>query len=197
MFTEDYLLRIINQALAVLMTAIGLRKGGKGSEASQVIEQAIEQVTSIPANIVDGLEDGSLLNLLSNQGKLNPERLALLADIFQEQGEIQLLLDQPQQGWSAFARALRFHLEAVLAEVAEPSAEMILKIDGMVERLHGQPLADETKLALGDHYQRLLTMDDRSLAAAGASPALVRQSLARLQDQRGRSINTSKNTSEG
>lgn len=194
MFTEDYLLRIINQALAVLMTAIGLRKAGKGSEASQVIEQAIEQVTSIPANIVDGLEDGSLLNLLSAQGKPDPERLALLADIFQEQGEIQLLLDQSQQGWSTFARALRFHLEAVLAEAGDPSAEEILKIDGMVERLHGQPLAEETKLALGDHYRRLLTMDDRTLTAAGTSLAQVRQSLARLQDQSGRSGNISKNT---
>lgn len=28
MFTEDYLMRIINQALAALMTAIGLRKAG-------------------------------------------------------------------------------------------------------------------------------------------------------------------------
>jgi hypothetical protein len=197
MFTEDYLLRIINQALAVLMTAIGLRKGGKGSEASQVIEQAIEQVTSIPANIVDGLGDDSLLNLLSGQGKLNPERLALLADIFQEQGEIQLLLDQPQQGWAAFARALRFHLEAVLAEASDPSAEEILKIDGMVERLQEQPLADETKLALSDHYQRLLTMDDRSLEAAGTSLVRIRQSLARLQAQPGPSINTSKNSSDG
>jgi hypothetical protein len=191
MFTEDYLMRIINQALAVLMTAIGLRKAGKGSEASQAIQQAIEQVTCLPANIVNGVEDGSLLNLLARQGQLDPERLALLADIFQEQGEIQLMLGHLHQGWSEFARALRFHLEAVLSEASEPSAEAIMKINGMVERLHRQPLADETKLALNDHYRRLLEMDDQSLAAAGTSHDQVRQALARLQDQPDQSQNSS------
>jgi hypothetical protein len=56
MFTEDYLMRIINLAIATLMISIGLKKAGKYSEARQVIQQAIEQLTTLPANIVDQMD---------------------------------------------------------------------------------------------------------------------------------------------
>ncbi len=70
MFTEDYLMRIINQAIAVLMIAIGLRKAGKYSEALQAIQQAIEQLTTLPENIVDQMDDGSILSMLVDAGTI-------------------------------------------------------------------------------------------------------------------------------
>ena len=84
MFTEDYLMRIINQAFAALMIAIGLRKAGKYSEAQQAIQQAIEQLTTLPANLVDQMDDSSILSMLAAQGQLDVGRLAILADIYQE-----------------------------------------------------------------------------------------------------------------
>jgi tetratricopeptide (TPR) repeat protein len=185
MFTEDYLMRIINQAIAALMIAIGLKKAGKYSEAHQAVEQAIEQLTTLPANVVDQMEDGSILSMLTSNGQLDIGRLAILADLYQEQGEILLTLDQPAQSSAAFSRALRLTLEVTLSEAASLSADNIGKVDVLVQRLKGLALPVETQLALSDYYLRLLELDTRSLDAAGTSREQVNQLLAKLQAQLG------------
>ena len=187
MFTEDYLMRILNQAIAALMTAIGLRKAGKYSEARQAILQAIEQLTTLPANLVEQMEDGSLLNILRTQGLLDAGRLAILGDLYMELAEILFNLDQAVQGSISLASALRFYLEAALFEAANLSTENIGKVVVLLQRLEERALPVETQLALSDYYQRLLEMDDESFVAAGTSRTQVSQRLAKLQDQLGQS----------
>ena len=189
MFTEDYLMRIINQALAALMVAIGLKKAGKLMEARQAIQQAIEQLTTLPENIVDQMEDGSLLSLLSTQGQLDVGRLAILADLYQEQGEILFKLDQSVQGSIAYARALRFVLEVALSEADNLFTGTIGKIEVLIQQLKGSTLPAETQLALSDYYQHLLEKDDQSLVVAGTSRKQISQALAELHDQLGSSKN--------
>ena len=75
MFTEDYLMRIINQVLAALMAAAGLRKAGRYEEARQAIDQAVEQLTTIPASVADGMDDSTLLSKLVENGSLDVGRL--------------------------------------------------------------------------------------------------------------------------
>jgi hypothetical protein len=183
MFTEDYLMRIINQAISVLMTAIGLRKAGKNSEAQQAIQQGIEQLTTLPAYIVDQMEDGSILSMLSAQGQLDVGRLAILGQLYQEQGEILLKMDQPGPGTISFAHALRFFLEVALTGEDPPPSDKIIEIEALVKRIEGQLLPIETQLAFSDYYQRLLGMDDKSLSAAGLTINQVHQQFAKLKNQ--------------
>jgi hypothetical protein len=116
-------------------------------------------------------------------------RLAILADIYQEQGEILIMQDQPIQGGAAFTRSLRFILEVVLAEDNNLSAENIGKVTNLAQRLEGSFLPVETQLALTDYYLRLLEKDDQLLIAAGTSRAHVSQALANLQGPSGPEIN--------
>ena len=189
MFTEDYLMRIISQAMAALMSVIGLKKAGKYSEARQAINQAIEQLTGLPANLIEQMDDASLLSMLTMQGQLDIGRLTILADLFQEEGEILPKLDQSAEGSFAAARALRFNLEAVLADDSQLSAENIGKIETLYQRLQERDLPVETQLALSDYYQRLLEKEDQMLAAAGTSRKQITEALARVQDQLGSSQN--------
>jgi hypothetical protein len=190
MFTEDYLMRIINQAIAALLTATGLKKAGKYMDARQAIQQAIEQLTTLPENIVDQMEDGSILSMLITQGQLDVGRLAILADLYQEQGEILLKLDQSVQSSIAYARALRFILEVALSEASDLSTANIGKVEAIIQRLKGYALPAETQLALSDYYYRLLEKDDQILVAAGTSRKQINQALAKLRDQPGSSQNT-------
>ena len=185
MFTEDYLMRILNQALAILMTAIGLKKSGKYSDALQAVQQAIEQVTTLPANVIDQMEDSRLLDMLVAQGQLDTGRLGILADLYQEQGEIYILLGQPAQGSIAFARALRFVLEAALSGTVNLSDGNIGRVELLTRQLRGYSLPVDTLLALSDYYQRILEKDDRTLAAAGVSQKQISETLDRLRDQLG------------
>jgi hypothetical protein len=183
------LMRILNQALAILMTAIGLKKSGKYSDALQAVQQAIEQVTTLPANVIDQMEDSSLLDMLVAQGQLDTSRLGILADLYQEQGEIYVLLGQPAQGSIAFARALRFVLEAALSGTVNLSDGNIGRVELLTRQLQGYSLPVDTLLALSDYYQRILEKDDRTLAAAGVSQKQISETLDRLRDQLGGSKN--------
>ncbi len=190
MFTEDYLMRIINQVLAALMNAIGLRKAGKYSEARQMIEQAIQQLTGLSADLIDQLDDASILSMLTTGGQLDIERLAVLGDLYQEEGAISFELGQPVLGIFATARALRFILEVVLADDSRLAPESMVKIEVLVQKLKQNPLPVDTQLALSDYYRRLLDRDDRTLSAGGMSRKQIDQTLARLQDQIDSSMNT-------
>ena len=190
MFTEDYLMRIISQALAALMAAVGLRKRGKYSEALQAVDQALGQLTTLPASLIDQMDDAGILSMLTVQEKLDVGRLAILADLYQEKGEIFAAMDRTADSTVAFSRALRFNLEVALAEVSNLTAENILKIESLYRKLQDQVLPIETLLALSDYYQRLLDQEDRTLVAANISRQQVQKELARLQDQLGSSQTT-------
>ena len=190
MFTEDYLMRIISQTLAVLMYAVGLRKAGKYSEALQMIEQAFQELTGLSSNLIDQMDDASLLSMLTTSGQLDIGRLAILGDLYQEEGAIFFKLDQPVPGTFAYARALRFILELVLTDESDLSPESMLKINALVQKLDKNPLAIDTQLALSDYYRRLLDKDDQTLAAAGTSRKHLEQALTRLQDEIDSSMKT-------
>ena len=190
MFTEDYLMRIINQAIAVLMSVVGLRKAGKYSEARQMIEQAIQQLTTLSANLIDQMDDASILSMLITSGQLDIGRLAVLGDLYQEEGAIFFELGQPVPGIFAYMRALRFILEVVLADDSQLSPESMAKIEALVQKLKQNPLPIDTQLALSDYYRRLLDKDDQTLAAGGMSRNQIDQALAKLQDKIDSSMNT-------
>jgi len=190
MFTEDYLMRIINQAIAAFMIAVGLRKAGKYSEARQMIEQAIQQLTTLSASLIDQMDDASILSMLTTNGQLDTGRLAILGDLYQEEGTIFFKLDQPVPGIFAYKRALRFILEVVLADDSYLSPESMAKVETLVHKLKQDPLPIDTQLALSDYYRRLLDKDDQTLAAGGLSRKQIDQALARLQNQIDSSMNT-------
>jgi hypothetical protein len=190
MFTEDYLMRIINQVIAALMTAIGLRKAGKYSEARQMIEQAIQQITGLSADLIDQMDDEIVLSMLRTNGQLDIERLAVLGDLYLEKGGISFDLSQPDPGIFAYARALRFILEVVLADDSRLSPESMVKIETLVQKLDQNPLPIDTQLALSDYYRCLLDKDDQTLAAGGTSRKQIDQALAKLQVQIDSFMNT-------
>jgi len=190
MFTEDYLIRMINLAIAALMSAIGLRKAGKYAEARQAIEQAIQQLTTLSPALIDQMDDASVLSMLTKDGQLDLGRLAVLGDLYEEQGNISFKLGQLTQAGFAYGRALRFTLEVVLTAEGSPSAEYMVKIESMLQKLEPSELPIDTQLALSDYYRRLLDMDDPALDAGSLSREQIEQALDQLQDQIDHPANT-------
>ncbi len=183
MFTEDYLMRIINQVLAALMAAAGLRKKGRYDEARQAIDQAVEQLTTLPAGVVDMMEDSEVVSRLTVNGGPDVGRLALLADLYDEEGQILLAAGMSDQANAAFRRFLRFLLEAGLADDARLTREICQKIEAGRNRLNIKFLPIDTLLALSDYYQRLLARDDSFLSSIDVSRHAVNQVLKDLQNQ--------------
>lgn len=180
MLTEDYIMRMINQVLAVFLQALGLKKAGQFSEALQAFDQAVESLLGLRASLAKQLEDRQLLALLTFQDKLDVDRLLLLADIYREEGEVFALQGQPEQSQFAAERSLRLYLEAALASEANPTIELVQKIEAQRSRLLAPDLPVETRLALLDYFDRLLASGEDFLAAAGLSRQGLQAALASL-----------------
>jgi tetratricopeptide (TPR) repeat protein len=112
MLTEDYLMRMINQAAAALLQLIGLKKAGRYQEALQSIDQTLELLTGFSADLLRRLDDVSLFEALGAQNHREVERLALLGDVFAEEAEIHTAQGHPAAARESRARALACHLEA-------------------------------------------------------------------------------------
>jgi tetratricopeptide (TPR) repeat protein len=119
MFTEDYILRMINQAVAVLLKALGLRKKGQYAEAHQEVDLALELVTGLRALLLYQMDDESLVELLvpkvddtkSLSGAFY-ERLWVTADLLREKGEIFAAQGLADESTNFSLRALYLFLEA-------------------------------------------------------------------------------------
>ena len=96
MLTEDYILRMINQALAVLRIALRLKITGQFEESLLTFDQAIKSLLGLNTNLTKKPSDSNLLDMLTFQGTLDVERTLVLADIYREQAEVYLLLEQTE-----------------------------------------------------------------------------------------------------
>lgn len=169
MLSEDYFMRMINQALAVFMTALGFKRAGQFNDALQAFDQAIEGLLGLNARLAKQLDDSAVLGLLTFQENLDVDRLLVLAEIYCEEAEVYTLQGQFENGQFVAQSSLRFYLEVVLANEANPNIELIQKIEALRFKLAAPTLPVDTRLALLDYLERLLDSDDDFLAAAGLS----------------------------
>jgi hypothetical protein len=160
MFSEDFIKRQINQAAAVLLTALGLKTSGNFGDAHQAIEQALGQVFAMRKDLADRLDDESLLNILVVNDEMDTGRLAVIADLYYLDGEVLAEMKQPVPAALANLRALRFYLELAFVDFDNLTAELAGKIAGLQKKLKGYSLPSETQLALEDYEAALQEKGD-------------------------------------
>ena len=180
MLTEDYIMRMINQAVAALMIALGLKRNGQYREALQSFDQALENLLGLNAHLVNQLDDHLLLDMLTFLGKLDVDRLLVLADIYREEAEVYALQGQPDSSQFAAQRSLRLYLEVVLVSDGNPNLELIQKIEPLRLKYDPSTLSVETRLALLDYLDRLLATNNDFLVSAGLSRPALLQDLTSL-----------------
>ena len=169
MLTEDYIMRMINQALAVVMAALGLKRAGQFSQALQAFDQALESLLGLNAHLAKQLDDSQLLDILTFQGKLDVDRSLMLAEILREESELYTLQGQPDLSQLAAQSSMRLYLEAAMVSEANLDLELVHKIEALRHKLVAPALPVATRLALLDYLDRLLASGDGFLASAGVS----------------------------
>ncbi len=155
MLTEDYFMRMINQMLAVLTKILYLKEAGQYQEAQQIINQSLEQLLGMPPNLLKGMDDSSVMKILTPQGELVTDRLYMVAKLYELEGD--LLKDQNRltEANLDYLRALTFYLEIALEGENYYSSELNDKIEDLQLKLSERDLNVDTFYRLFEYYDQL------------------------------------------
>ena len=186
MFTEDYVMRMISQALAVFARVAGLKKAGRHEDARQALDQALEILTGLEPRVVRQLDDDGLLDSLTVGERIDADRLAVLADVFREGGELLAAQGDHAGSRTDFLRALNFFIVAAwnMDPADPPAAEP--RIPALHRRLAGSPLPEDALVQLEDYYAHLIEKPEEALAAAGVPKREIERSLAEIRARPGK-----------
>jgi tetratricopeptide (TPR) repeat protein len=183
MYTEDFVLRQIRLALSVIAHIQRFKQAGQYEQAQQAIDQALETLMGLRANLLKHLGDDKLINMLTLHDTLDVERLAILADLFREEGEVLGLQGRQDEAQPALQRALRFYLEVALDDPSRMPEDILRKIEALRPNLEAGSLSVETQMALLDYLERLQRWTDSDLAEVGCERAALRAEADRISQQ--------------
>jgi hypothetical protein len=167
MLSEDYLMRWIRITTSALARMLGLRAAGLYEDAIFLIDQTLQQLLGLPGDVVDRLDDASLLAMLGAPDHLDQELTVMLADLTKAKGDV--YLDQKMQAESdrCTLRALNLLLAAELARPQDETESLLAKIQPVAEELQEVELPAETEFDLFQVYvinqawkPALLALDD-------------------------------------
>ena len=154
MLTEDYIMRMINQMVAVLAKLIGLKDAGQYQSAQQVIDQSLEQLLGLKPELLKHMDDSSILNLLTSQGELGTERLYILAELYRHEGDILLAQNRTQEAIFDYQRSLSFYLQLPDDQKDQDSSKIKQKITDLFIELENVNLPVEILYQLFDFFER-------------------------------------------
>jgi len=153
LFSDDYLLRIIRQATAVFARIIGLKRAEQYQEALQVIDQTLEQLLGLDAEMIRLLDDESLYTLLTKNEVLDLEKLGFVADLFKEEGDIHKLQNQIDESITCYIRSLNYYLIIGINSESSPPIKLSQKIDELLQKLDANAFKEQTLLNLYSYFE--------------------------------------------
>lgn len=86
MLRRDYLVKQFEEFGKVMGVLFGLKKEGLHSELSDLINESVKKYTAIEIDYVESIADEELIEILTEDKKLNDEKLKMLADLLFEKG---------------------------------------------------------------------------------------------------------------
>jgi tetratricopeptide (TPR) repeat protein len=154
-YTDDFILRMINQAVAVLLQVAGLRQAKQYQQAQQAIDQSLEQLLGLRADLLKQLDDEVIFGMLTLQDRLDIERVVVIAELFKAEGDILADQNRLAESQQSYLRALNFYLEAGLSDqIASLPLRFAQQVEWLVNQSGILPLPDDIQWSLFNYYER-------------------------------------------
>jgi hypothetical protein len=153
MLTEDYLIRAINQLLAVIARALGLKTAGMYIETLRLIDESYDHLLNVKAEVVRSLEDHDLLLLINPGEQMDTARLATVAELSQMEGDVFEDLHNESEMTRCYQRAVYFFLECEMAGMPSGVEPVKEPLESLVDKLGFTRIPDETLFTLFQYYQ--------------------------------------------
>jgi len=156
--SEDTLLRMLVAAIAETIARLAmLRTAGNYQQASEIIDQNLEELLGLKADLVRQLDDKHIVDMLTTNGILDFGRLYYVAELFRQEAEIRATRGDAERERASQIRALNLFLEVGFAVENEfPEADE--RIDELFDIL-GENIPEDTLFTLFDYYEQVGVFD--------------------------------------
>ena len=142
-------MRMITQAIAALLKIMGLRQAGQFEQAQEAIDQTLEGLLGLKADLIKRLDDEALLRAVTLNDQVDVRRLEIISDLFCEQGEVYAAQGKMTESRESYRRALFGYLETGLAsESGQMDPELNQKINSLLSILNVENLSEDALWAL-------------------------------------------------
>ena len=155
MLTDDYLIRQINLAIAVLASIVGLKSAGQYQRALFEIDQFLEQLLGLRSYMIKDLSDDAILTLVSIPEGLDTDRLLIIAELIKAEGDIYAAQNYAADSQLDYLRALSFFIAVVLNGGALNFPQPYDKIEDLVKLLGLSNLPQETLYDLFQYHEHI------------------------------------------
>ena len=156
--SEDTLLRLLVGALtATIAKILALRTAGEFREALQVINNELEELLGLKADLVRQLGDEQIVEMLTINDYLDVARLYQVAELFNQEGIVYQEMGQIEQAQISQVRALNLFIEVGFA-VENDFLEADERIDELFDAL-GTEMPEDTLYTLFDYYEQVGAFD--------------------------------------
>ena len=157
MLRRDYLLRQIEQFVAVMMRMSGLTKAGRWDEASAEANSQFKALAGADVTELLRMSDTELLARLveSDTSFSIQDKIFMVARLFKEKGDILRGQTRIEECHACYLKGLHLLLDAIANDPTAPRPDFVPSVDAFVIGLHDSNLSLETNAMLMRHYEQV------------------------------------------
>lgn len=157
MIRRDYLLRQIEEFVAVLARMAGLTKAGQWEEASSTANSQFKALAGADLTELLRMSDTELLARLAENDTSYGirEKISMVARLFKENGDILRAQGKIEESHACYLKGLRLLLDSIANEPTAPRPDFLPSVEIFLIGLHDGAMNLETNAMLMRHYEQM------------------------------------------
>ena len=155
MVNKDYILRMAEKFGRAIAIILHLREYNKQEEALIYIDDVLLQATGLTSHFINSVSDEMLVQAISPLGMLNIEKCLWIAVLLKAEAEIYEELENRNESYYRFLKALHLFLLALAHEGAMRDTTLYADIEELLNKLEDYELPLSTKEKLFPYYEQI------------------------------------------
>jgi hypothetical protein len=148
MLERDYLMRLMKSFIDAIGRIAKLKQEKQFEQALSLVDEQLSMLLRLRAKHVNSLSEDDLLKLMTTYGKLEGEKVLMVAALTEDQADIFEQLGEEAEAYRLRLRALRLYLHAAPTLADGEVIDYAARIEVLLERLKEYRLPANTCLLL-------------------------------------------------
>jgi tetratricopeptide (TPR) repeat protein len=157
MLRRDFLLRQIEEFVAVLTRLAGLARSGQWEEASSAAKAQIKALAGADITELLQMSETELIARLA-EGDTSfgiQEKISMVARLFKENGDILKAQSRIDESHACYLKGLHLLLDSMANDPTAPRPDYLPSVEAFLISLNDSPLSLETNAMLMRHYEQI------------------------------------------